>query len=175
MCLVSKHREIENLLAEKDLTITQQQARIAELLNHIADMELPPVPEVTYINIGKSVVKREIEAEGIELLRGLMDAKYRYVSSSDWMNVFEYIYLVFPWPKYTAQYMDCDDFAFLVKGMVNAFFGINYFAFTLGDIPQGYHGFNIFRDEKGLMCLEPQNMKFFEWGDRDYLPQKVLL
>lgn len=175
MCLVSEHRELQRLLTERDLTIQQQQDRIADLLNQLAQMELPPKPDVPLFEMPKHQVDSELRSQNVELLHQLMDTKYRYTSAEGWMEVFDYLYFVFPWPHYTSQFMDCDDFGLLMKALPPALFGLNYIAFALGDIPAGYHGFNIYRDDQGFMVLEPQSLTFFDWGDREYTPEKVLL
>jgi hypothetical protein len=184
VCLISEHREIEALLMQRDLTIEQQQARITELTNIISEMEIPPRPEIELFPISRNEVSSELRALGVELIHQPMDASYNYTNTAGWMDVWEYVYFVFPWPKYTQQSMDCEDFGILLKGLVSAFFGtseqmsdvrLNTIALALGNIPAGYHGFNVFRDEQGWMCIEPQSLVFFSWGDRQYEPEKVLI
>jgi hypothetical protein len=102
---------------------------------------------------------------------------YNYVSAKEWADVLSYIYFDFPMPKYIGARMDCEDFAILLKGLVSALFGLNYFAFTVGMVPAGMHGFNFFQTEKGLVILEPQTGEFFDWNDptKGYNPEWILL
>jgi len=107
----------------------------------------------------------------------LLDAgqDYYYTTDEGWAEVFNYVYCTFKMPKYIAARMDCEDFGILLKGLVSALFGFNYFALTIGDIPKGRHGFNFFRDQNGHMVIEPQTANYFVWGDRYYEPEDYLL
>lgn len=149
--------------------------RITEL---VAEQEQPPKPKIELLSIGGDQVREEVVGLGLKLMYpGLMDGgqPYLYTNDKGWAEVFDYIYCVFDMPSYIASRMDCEDFGILLKGLVSALFGLNYFAFTVGQIPQGCHGFNFFKTENGLMIMEPQLAQFFEWGERGYKPQWALL
>ena len=78
-------------------------------------------------------------------------------------------------PSYVSARMDCDDFAMLLKSLVSAFFGLNYFGMVMGQSPIGFHAWNIFRAENGLWQLEPQTGKFFLLWEDNYRPEYVLM
>ena len=105
----------------------------------------------------------------------LLDNIYYYAKSEDWAEVFDYIYFEFNMPKYLAERMDCDDFAVLLKGLITSFFGLNYFGVVFGQTPMGYHAWNIFQTEAGLIQFEPQTGKYFPLGEKGYSPKLTLL
>lgn len=135
-------------------------------------------PSVTLLSMSGQDVKRELEELGLKLMYPtLMDyfQPYYYTKREGWAEVFNYIYCVFDMPPYIAGRMDCEDFAILLKGLVSALFGMNYFALTIGDSPRGTHGFDFFRAEDGLLIIEPQTADFFEWGEKGYKPEYTLV
>ena len=136
-------------------------------------------PDIPLLQMPSAEAKAEVEGElQLKLLYPtLMDyfQPYYYTTAEGWAEVFNYIYLVFDMPKYIVARMDCEDFAMLLKGLVSALFGLNYFALVLGDTPMGFHGFNLFRTEDGFLLLEPQTAEFFELGEKGYKPKYALL
>lgn len=105
----------------------------------------------------------------------LMDSAYYYTNIKGWADIFDYIYFKFPMPKYIADRMDCDDFAFLLKSLVASFFGINYIAVTFGPSHLGYHAWNIIRTENGFYQFEPQTGEILDIYDRAYIPELLFL
>jgi len=151
------------------------EAKIAELE---AEQEDPPLPKIKLLSMPGTAVLREVQAKGLTLMYPvLMDgsAPYYFTDDEGWAEVCDYIYAVFKMPPYVAARMDCEDFGILLKGLVSALFGLNYFAFTVGQIPQGCHGFNFLRSEDRLVVFEPQLARFQEWGELGYKPQCALL
>ena len=71
--------------------------------------------------------------------------------------------------------MDCDDFAILMKGLMNAEFCVNAFGIALGNVPGGYHAYNIARVEDRWVMIEPQTGEVFEFGDNGYQCDKVII
>ena len=137
-----------------------------------------PKPTIELLSMPSTEVAKEIEELGQKMMYPcLLDygQDYYYTTSEDWGKVFEYIYFVFPMPSYIAARMDCEDFGILLKGLVSALFGLNYFALTIGNIPAGCHGFDFFRTEDKHLIIEPQTAKFFGWEERGYEPQWALL
>ena len=137
-----------------------------------------PKPDIPLIKISYMEVDKEIRALNQQLMYPcLLDyfKDYYYTTEEGWAEVFDYIYCVFDMPNYVAARMDCEDFGILLKGLVSALFGLNYFALTIGKIPQGQHGFNFFRTDTGFMIIEPQNANFFGWGEKKYIPEYALL
>jgi len=158
-----------------ETTITELQATIKALE---AEQEQPPKPEIELLGVGGGVVQREVTGMGLKLMYpNLLDGwnAYYYTNDEGWAEIFNYIYCVFDMPPYLAQRMDCEDFAFLLKGLVSALFGLNYFAFIIGDSPGGKHAFNLFRTDTGQLLFEPQLGTFFSIGDKGYKPEWALL
>ncbi len=154
----------------------------ALLLALLAELEAeqgqPPKPEIELLSMSGMVVKNEMTAKELTLMYPtLMDGPtpYFYTNDEGWAEVVDYIYAVFNMPPYIAARMDCEDFAILLKGLVSALFGLNYFALTVGQIPRGCHGFNFLRSQDRLVVFEPQLARFQEWGELGYRPQYVLL
>jgi len=179
MCRVSEHRDLKNKLDEalsRNVLLTEQ---IASLKTRISELEtsgaFPEKPTITTMTMDAAHVRGEIRAQDIELVRSLLDSQYQYTTAEGWMEVWSYIYFVFPWPSYTRQFFDCDGFAALAWSLAQAFFNLNYCALTIGTAPMGSHAFIVYRDDVEWMCLEPQSGQFFDWGERGYTPQEVLM
>jgi hypothetical protein len=143
----------------------------------------PKKPAIPLLSIPAATVLKEVRALSLPLMYPtLLDwgQAYYYTTMEGWGKVFQYIYFDFPMPSYIVGRMDCEDFALLLKGLVSAFFGLNYFAFVGGKAPCGPHGFNMLRDEGELHLWEPQPgfgiYEPFKIGDaHGYIPQYVLL
>ncbi len=135
-----------------------------------------PKPEIELLSMQSEQVKSEMGLRRL-LYPCLLDEgqRYYYTTAKDWAEIFSWIYFDFKMPSYISARMDCEDFAFLLKGLVSAFFGLNYFGWTVGTIPGGYHGFNLFRTEDGLLLFEPQTGEMFQIGEQGYRPEYVLL
>jgi len=162
-------------VSELETEVANLKALVAE---HETEEEEAVKPEIEVLSLHPNKVSQEISGLGLKLMYpSLMDGwqPYYYTSEEGWAEVFYYIYTVFNMPSYIAGRMDCEDFGILLKGLVSALFGLNYFGFTIGQIPQGCHGFNFFRTGGGFMVLEPQSAEFFLWGERDYKPEWALL
>lgn len=159
----------------------QRQIKVLEgiILNLEEQIPVPrPKPEITLLKMSSYDVLAEIKELDLKrMYPTLMDMgqDYYHTDRVGWAEVFDYIYCIFDMPDYIAGRMDCEDFGILLKGLVSTLFGLNYFAFTIGDSPYGVHGYDIFRTEQGLMLIEPQKAEFFEWGERGYSPEWILL
>ena len=135
-------------------------------------------PKIELLSMSSIEVAKEIEGLSQKLMYPcLLDygQDYYYTTSEGWAEVFHYIYTVFDMPSYMAARMDCEDFGILLKGLVSALFGLNYFALAIGNIPQGCHGFDFFRTDTGHLIIEPQTAEFFPWYKRGYEPKWALL
>jgi len=152
--------------------------QVRELTAKLAELEQPPKPDTTLLSMPSADVKTELDALSQQLMYPcLLDSgqNYYYTNSEGWAEVFNYIYTVFKMPTWVAARFDCEDSGILLKGLVSALFGLNYFALTIGDIPEGTHGFNFFRTEQGHLIIEPQTAEFFGWEEKSYSPKFALL
>lgn len=135
-----------------------------------------PKPEIELLSMPASDVWKAILPLNLKMMYpGPLDEVYYYTKAEDWAEVFDYIFFKFNMPNYLADKMDCDDFAILLKGLVNSFFGLNYFAVVIGTAPGGGHSWNLFMTESGLLQFEPQNGNFFELGEQGYKPEYILI
>ena len=191
MCLVSEHAHLKKDYLNLQTKNTNLVGKVDGLRQTILELERkndnlkllipkppPPKPVIALYSMPSEQVLKELKESGLKLMYPVLTdygQPYFYTNDEGWADVFYYIYTVFDMPDYMAGRMDCEDFAILLKGLVQSLFGLNYFAFTIGMIPEGCHGFNIFRDDRGLMVIEPQSGEFFEWGDRSYNPEWVLI
>lgn len=153
-------------------------ALLAEIEKLKAEQEELPKPEIKLLSMTGRAVQGEISRLGLRLMYPtVMDysTDYFYTDDEGWAEVFDYIYCVFNMPPYLSARMDCEDFGILLKGLVSALFGLNYFGFTVGQVPQGCHGFDFFKTEDRFLIMEPQLAEFFEWGERGYKPEWALL
>ena len=161
MCLINEHAKALK--------------RLQELEDKLAAGDSLKPPAIPLLQLNPSVVYAEVQAKGLKFLyTGLLDGEtYHYTTAEGWIEVISYIYPNMP--KYAAGRMDCEDFAILMKGLVSSTFGLNYFALTIGNSPLGWHSFNFYRDEVGLMMLEPQKAEIMAWNEGGYTPEYVLL
>ena len=132
-------------------------------------------PSITFYEINTQTVKDELEELGIEIPMGLWDSSYYYTTQWGIEEAVAYCRKIYDFPTYESQKMDCDDFAILMKGLISAEFGINACAIALGDVPQGYHAYNIARTEDGWVMIEPQTGEVFEFGGNSYECDRAVL
>lgn len=77
---------------------------------------------------------------GVELW--WMDGRYRWLSIGDWVKVLNQI-KVNEIP-YAADQWDCDDFAWIMRGLMAFRYRVNGIGMVLGESPEGPHAWNIF-------------------------------
>ncbi len=132
-------------------------------------------PDITFYEIDYNTVISELQTMGLSILRGgLLDIQYYYTTLWGIKEAVKYVRSVYPFPSYKAEKTDCDDFAILMKGLLSAEFGINDVGIDFGNVPGGYHAFNVARVEDRRVIIEPQNGEVFEIGERGYVPKEVL-
>jgi len=134
-------------------------------------------PDITFYEIDSQTIQNELTALGITVPLGLFDALQPYYYTTLWgiQEAVKYCRKVYPFPKYKAAVMDCDDFAILLKGLMSAEFGVNAFGIALGNTPMGYHAFGIARVEDRWVFVEPQTGEIFEIGNKGYSCDRVIL
>lgn len=141
-------------------------------------LEQPPKPEIDIFSLHPNKVREEVTQLRLKLMGpGLIHgwSPYYFTDEKDWAKVFDYIYAVYKMPPYLAGRMASHDFGILMKGLVSALFGLNYFGFIRGEIPEGAHGWNFFRTQQGHLIFEPLRWESFRWGERGYKPEWALL
>ena len=154
---------------------------IAAIMGMPAKPAKPQKPAVTSLVTSWGVISAELDAMGMNILYGALDAPDAYYSTdlTGWQLVLDYIYKVYKFPEYDPNRMDCEDFALLLKALVQAEFGLNTIGFTIGTMPQGVHGFNIIRTEQGWRYVEPQpafgRPVPFTMGERGYDADYILI
>lgn len=117
--------------------------------------------------------------EGLRLPVQPLDNEYYYLTLADWQKVFAEVFNKMP--SYIKDRRDCEDAAWIFKGFVSALSGLNAFAWVIGDIPAGRHGFNMFLAEDGWYILEPNpqyaygNYNVFSIGQKGYIPDVVVI
>jgi len=135
-----------------------------------------PKPKIELLSMPSSEVLADIQPLNLKMMfPALIDSAYYYTKAEDWAEVFDWTYFKFNMPSYLADRMDCDDFAVLLKGLIASFFRLNYFGVVFGNTPMGYHAWNLFRADNGLVQFEPQTGKFFPIGEKGYKPEYILL
>jgi hypothetical protein len=138
----------------------------------VAEATEPDRPDVALVNVSPESIQAEIDRMGLRTIEGLLDATYYCPSREDLMKMVAYVYLEFRWPKYLSDRMDCDKFAFLMRGLAAAFFGCNTFACTRGNL--GGHYWILVRCSDGeWVQLEPQNGMMMEMDNPSYIPMTV--
>ena len=140
----------------------------------------PAEPELGKLYIERNIYWHELNCLGMEVeFDGPFNGTYAYVTMEQWGEVITHTYLEMP--TYIADLMDCDDFAWLFRGIVVARYHLNTFGFAIGNTDMGRHGFCFFRAPGGVWLIEP-NPKFgygdfqvLQIGERGYYPDKVAM
>ncbi len=136
-------------------------------------------PMTSGFTLSRTVAQAELYEKQVTVPFGMLDDIYYCANDIDWYNIF--IECFKNLPAYVTDRMDCDKFAFIFKTRVLEMSGLNSFAFVIGNIPAGRHGFNMFRDQNGWHILEPNpsylydELQVFEIGEHGYRPDKALL
>ncbi len=88
----------------------------------------------------------------------MWDSAYWSFSLEDWRTVIQDVRAGLP--IYLAEKFDCEDFAFLMMTRVAERYKVNTMGVAVGQVPFGYHGFNLFvameAGQPKLHILEPQ-------------------
>ena len=116
----------------------------------------------------KSTVKQRY---GELLIRAPIDDCYYSTTLEGWNELLIFVYKDFKWPKYMSDRFDCDKFAFLLKALVAAYFGLNDISFTCGNSPLGYHAWNTLHTPDGNFDFEPQTAQIVT----DYTRKEILI
>ena len=114
-------------------------------------------------------VTAELNVDGIELLYRPMDNYLYYTTEWGWEQAINYVRDVFDFPHYTPQKWDCDDFAFMMRGLLAVYFQLTSCAFIIGN--NGGHAFNRIRTDEIWLNLEPQTGGF----PNGYTAEKALI
>jgi len=171
-------RQIARLFCGHQPEIKELNKLINNYKKAISELTGPPLPDIGVVSLASSQVMEEIEELNFKMMYPvLLDSgqPYYYTKAEDWAEVFDYIYFKYPMPKYIAARMDCEGFAIWMMGLIQAEFGLNYFGLVLGNSPGGYHCWNIFQTDNGLVQFEPQTGEFFGIGKEGYFPEYLLL
>ena len=133
-------------------------------------------PDITFYEIDYNTVLSELQSLNLSIMRGgLIDSQYYYTTLWGIKEAVKYAREVYPFPVYLSEKTDCDDFAILMKGLLSAEFGLNDVGIVFGDVPGGYHAFNMARAESVFVLIEPQTGDVFNLGERGYVPKEVLI
>ncbi len=146
---------------------------IHQLAENVARATDIPKPNIMLIDIPAQQVIDDLRNLGIGIKEGPLDNIYSCVRRNDLPSTLSYIYFDYTWPKYLAERMDCDDFAFLMKSLLAAVFGCNAVAAVRGN--QGSHYWNLIRLENEWIQLEPQNGSIMEIHNAGYVPMYVTI
>ncbi len=148
---------------------------IHQIATAIAKATEKPKPTIRLEQIPAGYLAGELTNLGIQIEVTVRDVVYFNTFSEDWAKVFDYVYFDFPMPSYIVERMDCDDFAILMKELCSALFGLNTCGAVMGNMPLGYHQWNLFRCEDKWMQLEPQTGEIFPIGEKGYKPDWILI
>ena len=81
---------------------------------------------------------------------------------------------------YKAEKFDCEDYAMKAAITCRELYGLNTMAFVLGNMPLGYHGFNMIYTGQDFLLFEPNagfdcSGQAFPIGEFGYTPSLVLV
>lgn len=134
------------------------------------------IPDVPRYALPFSVIRQELADLGITCMTDMPDYQKRFTS-------YETLKLMLPHLTYRADYyianleINCDDYALWAAADARRLFNIQGVWQCWGDMPQGYHAWNIARTEQGYFMFEPN--AGFPWagelyriGDFGYIPKR---
>ena len=117
-----------------------------------------------------------ILAQGWNLPMGMLDNEYYYTDVTGWAAVLTD--MTFSSFLYTPETFDCEDYALKAMVVSTEKYGLNAFGLVVGEMPQGWHGWNVFYAGDRFMMLEPNtgfNLGYFEVGTNGYIPRNILI
>ena len=141
------------------------------------------IPTFKEYQVDGGYILNKVTELGLKVPMGLLDWNYYYTDLEGWGKV---LYdLAFNSDLYKNDRFDCENFALKAMNVCAERYGLNALVMTIGDMPLGRHGFNIFcygtaGNIEGWKLWEPNGG--FEWsgqpfdiGENNYFPDLVLL
>lgn len=147
-----------------------------------------PLP-VQRIYISALTVQNELLAMGITWPFGVQDTDYIYTREEDWAAIIAEG--LFNMPPYKLPRIlpgtsdntildadqadrDCDNFAWHLRNYINFRYGVNAICYANGNVPGGYHAYNLVRGINGWYVVEPQTGEIWPFLEAKYKTDKVL-
>ena len=151
-------------------------AVIRQIASFIMEATSPTKPDIKMVKLSYEDIQKELQPYGLMwLYRSGLDESYYSTSAVDLAEMIHYIYCKYQMPRYIAERMDCDDFAFLFRSLAAAMFGVNCVAVVFGRTPGGYHAWDLVRTEDGWLQFEPQTGDSREMNYQYYKPEVILI
>ena len=98
----------------------------------------------------------------------LLDRRYKPISK----DILHFFYRKMPDLDYIPELRDCDNFAFIYKGIADR--QTNVVGMVVGKSPSGLHCWNIALTDEGIHQLEPQTGQLFK-KRKGYRPLIVIM
>ena len=125
-----------------------------------------------------AVVKAELGGSGLECMIGenVADTRVFYTDEASMVKMLPY--LTFAADYYVAQLdIDCDDYSMWAAALARMIFKVNGIYQCWGNMPLGYHAFNLFYFPGRYKIWEPNSGfayagELFESGENGYIPEK---
>ena len=123
-------------------------------------------------------VKFELESYGIVCMLGVSAPDKRVFFTDEATMVRMLPFLTFAANHYVAELdIDCDDYSMWAAAFARLLFRVNGVLQCWGDMPLGYHAFNLVYLSGGYKLWEPNAGylyagELFESGENSYLPRK---
>lgn len=168
MCLITAHAHALERVKELE----------AEVVN--LKMEYEPVLPAGFpvFDIKWAELKSELESLGVQCMlkpEHVPDDFVRHTDEASWAKIMPF--LVYPADLYVAGVADCDDYARWAASDSSKKFKLNGCLECWGDMPLGYHAFNLVRiapleyrlsDHNAGFSYAGELFKFYEHG---YIPK----
>lgn len=119
----------------------------------------------------KFLIKWWIDEIGTFDKVNLWDTQYYFVSLIGWNRIFWDV--LKNMPRYISDKFDCDNYALQLMARVNMKYKLNGCGLVIGEVPNGYHAWNIFVAPIGLYYYEPQTGQVIEIGTENYVGREV--
>jgi hypothetical protein len=104
----------------------------------------------------------------------LWDANYHVLSASDAAEALKEC--IFNMPSYITDVFDCENFAMLISTRMLERYHVNTCGIVVGNIPEGYHGFNIIVVENdGKLVYEIFEPQTGEFNPKGYVPDLIII
>ena len=136
-----------------------------------------PKPQVTAEKHSVDDVVAAFKASKLAHLRAVfLDGAYLALDHTDWLTVLQATRTSAI--KYVPEFDDCDDRAFLLRGLVPAQDNVNGIAVVIDEGAQHCYNAVLVRDGKGgveLKAVEPQLDAFAEAGTGHYMAEKGMI
>jgi len=175
VCLITEHAHAKKRIKELETEVVQLNEQVEQFKEQY-EPELPtgyPTFDISWADL-----KAELEALGVQcmlLANHIPDSFVRHTDEANWAKIMPF--LTYSANLYVEGVADCDDYSRWAAADSSKKFKLNGCLECWGDMPLGYHAFNLVRIGTGKYKIFEPNAGFedagtpMDFGEQGYLPK----